>query len=120
VAERLVALVHASNTTGALLDVLLPDRPARTYQRTGALSGDALERARRLGNDAAYVLSLESRPLDPCRDLQVLTEAVPWLDPQTIVPLVETRLRAIVRRGRAAVAADWDGGLRILAADGPR
>jgi hypothetical protein len=119
-AERLVGLVRASNTAGPLLDVLLPDRPGRTYQRTSALAGDVLERARRLGNDAGYLVSLESRPLDPCRDLQVLTDAVPWLDPQTILPLVETRLRAIVRRGRAGVAADWDGGLRLSGASEPR
>ena len=36
-----------------------------------------------------------------------------WLDPETIVPLVETRLHAIVRRGRSGVTAEWDGGLVI-------
>ena len=118
VAERFVAVARAPNTSAALLDVLLPDRPSRTYQRTAALTGDALSRARRLGNDAGYLMALDARPLDPCRELQVLTETVPWLDPQTIVPLVETRPRAIVRKGLGGLSADWDGGLQIAGIGG--
>ena len=113
-AERFVGLARASGPAAtAFLDMLLPDRPKRTYQRAAALSGDALVVARRRGADAGYVMSLDSRPVDACRDLQVLMEGARWLDPETIVPLVETRLRAIVRRGRSGVTAEWDGGLVI-------
>ena len=113
-AERFVGLVRASGPAAtAFLDVLLPDRPRRTYQRASGLTGEALALARRLGTDAGYVLSLDSRPMDPCRELQVLMDGARWLDPETIVPLVETRLHAIVRRGRSGVTADWDGGLLI-------
>ena len=73
------------------------------------LTGEALARARRLGTDAGYIVSVESRPVDPCRDLQVLMDGARWLDPATIVPLVETRLQAIVRRGRAGSTAELDG-----------
>jgi hypothetical protein len=65
-------------------------------------------------------MSLDRRSLDPCRDIQVLVETAPWLDPQTIAPLVETRLRAIVRRGKSGLSAEWDGGLLIAGAGSPR
>jgi hypothetical protein len=47
-------------------------------------------------------------------------DGVRWLDPETIVPLVETRLRAIVRRGRSGVHAEWDGVLVIAGVTYPR
>jgi hypothetical protein len=120
-AERFVGLVRASGPAATtLLDALLPDRPRRMYQRATGLTGDALAQARRLGTDAGYVMSLDGRPVDPCRDLQVLMDGARWLDPETIVPLVETRLRAIVRRGRSGVMAEWDGGLVIGGATEPR
>ena len=120
-AERFVGLVRASGPAATmLLDALLPDRPKRTFQRATGLTGEALARARRLGTDAGYVMSLDGRPVDPCRDLQALIDGARWLDPETIVPLVETRLHAIVRRGRSGVTAEWDGGLVIAGANEPR
>ena len=120
-AERFVGLARASGPAAtAFLDALLPDRPRRTYQRAAGLNGEALALARRLGNDAGYVMSLDNRPVDACRDLQALMDGARWLDPETIVPLVDTRLRAIVRRGRSGVEAEWDGGLVIAAVDDPR
>jgi len=117
-AERLVGLVRASAGVSSILDALLPDRTIRTYQRATGLTGVALASARRRGNDAGYILSFDSRPLDPCREMQVLVDDVGWVDPETIVPLVDTRLQAIVRRGRSGVIADWDGGLLLV--DGPK
>jgi hypothetical protein len=84
-----------------------------TYQRAAGLTGDALTRERQAGTAAGYVAAVESRPLDPCRDLQLLVDGARWLDPATIVALVDTRLRAIVRRGRSGLAAEFDGGLII-------
>ena len=85
----------------------------RAYQHAVALAGEPLAATRRRGRDAAYIITLERRPLEPCRDIQVLIDGARWLDPETIVPLVETRLRAIVRRGKSGVFADDDGGLLI-------
>jgi len=117
-AERFVGLARASGPAATMwLDALLPDRPRRTYQRVAGLTGEALASARRAGADAGYVMSVDARPLDRCRDLHALVDAAPWLDPETIVPLVDTRLRAIVRRGRSGVIAEWDGGLVIEGAD---
>lgn len=111
-AERFVGLVRASGPA-TMLDVLLPDRPRRTYQRATGLTGEPLSLASRLGNDAGYIVSLERQPLEPCRELQALMEGARWLDPETIVPLVDTRLRAVVRRGHSGLIAEWDGGLLI-------
>jgi len=120
-AERLVGLVRASGPAAtAILDVLLPDRPRRTYQRATGLTAEALAVARRRGRDAGYVVSVESRPLDPCRDLHVLMDSGNWLDPATIVPLVETRMHAVVRRGRSGAIAESDGGLMLAGVNGPR
>jgi hypothetical protein len=120
-AERFVGLARAPGAGDtAWLDVLLPDRPSRTFQRAAGLTGDALAVARRRGADAGYIVSVDSRPLDPCRDLLALLDTAQWLDPETIVPLVETRLHAIVRRGRSGVTAEWDGGLTISGVNGPR
>ena len=120
-AERFVGLVRASSRAASTwLDALLPDRPRRTFQRAAGLTGEALAAARRQGADAGYVTSLDSRPVDACRDLHALMDSAPWLDPETIVPLVETRLRAIVRRGRSGVTAEWDGGLLVDGANDSR
>jgi len=113
-AERFVGLARASGPTAAtFLDALLPDRPRRTYQRATGLDGEPLALARRLGRDAGYIMSIDNRPLDACREWQVLMDAARWLDPDTIVPLVDTRLHAVVRRGRSGITAEWDGGLLI-------
>jgi hypothetical protein len=120
-AERFVGLARASGPAATpFLDALLPDRPRRTYQRATALSGEPLALARRLGRDAGYIMAIDNRPLDGCRELQVLMEATRWLDPDTIVPLVDTRLHALVRRGRSGVTAEWDGGLLIGRVNGLR
>ena len=120
-AERFVGLASASSPGAAeVLDALLPDRPRRTYQRATGLTGDALALSRRRGTDAGYIMSLDRRPLDPCRELQSVVDGARWVDPETVVPLVDTRLQAIVRRGRSGVSAEWDGGLLIAGADAGR
>jgi hypothetical protein len=119
-AQRLVGLARGSTAAAdPVLDLLLPDRPRRTYQRAAALTGEPLAATWRRGLDAGYIISLDRRPLDPCRDIHVLMDGARWLDPETIVPLVETRLRAIVRRGRSGVTREWDGGLLIADVSGP-
>ena len=111
-AERFVGLLRAPGPAAAMfLDALLPDRPRRSYERAVGMTGTALAQAIRLGADAGYMVSVDSRPVDPCRDLQWLLGVAPWLDPGTIVPLIETRLQAAVKRGRAGVSIEWDGGL---------
>jgi len=82
-----------------------------TYPSASGLIGDALSQALRRGNESGYILSLDRHPLDSCREMHLLSDNMGWIDPQEIVPLVDTRLRAIVRRGRPDWIAEWDGGL---------
>jgi hypothetical protein len=83
------------------------------YPRASGLTSDALAQALRRGNESAYILSLYRRPLDPCREIQVLMDSAGWVDPHSIVPLVDTRLQAIVRRGRSGLNIEWDGSLLL-------
>jgi hypothetical protein len=91
-----------------------------TYERAAGLTGGALAQALRLGADDAYLRSVNIRSADPCRDLHELVDAAPWLDPETIVPLIETRLQAVVRRGRSGLSAEWDGGITIAGEVNPK
>ena len=113
-AERLVGLARAPGPRSTVfLDALLPDRPRRAYERATGLTGEALAVSRRRGTDAGHIVAVVSSPVDACRDLQALMDTAPWLDPETIIPLADTRLHAIVRRGRSGVSAESDGGLVI-------
>jgi hypothetical protein len=118
-AERFVGLVGASGPAATtFLDAVLPDRSRRTFQRATGLTGKDLANALRLGADAGYVVSVESRPLEPCHALLALMDSVPWV-PGTIIPLVDTRLQAVFRRGRSGLTADFDGALVIDGVNDP-
>jgi hypothetical protein len=64
--------------------------------------------ARTLGSERGYVLSLPHRPLTPC------AEAAIWTGKGHLVPLIDTRPHAIVRRGSPQLTVDWDGTVRAL------
>jgi hypothetical protein len=68
------------------------------------------------GRATGYVLPLPTVALEACGALRQLIARVPWLadDPaRHLTPLVESRRRAIVRRGGAAFTVEWDGTLRV-------
>ena len=100
-AERLVALGRGTTATG-----LAP--------------GD-FARALRAGDELAYVLDIGRVSLSPCQDLADLESAAPWLAggpgegiaTTALLPLIDTRARAIVSRDRVSAMIDWDGTLRI-------
>jgi extracellular solute-binding protein (family 5) len=58
------------------------------------------------GAETGYVLPLP-RTLLSCGDLELPAGA-------TVLPLVETRAHAIIRRGAPPMTVDWDGTLRLL------
>jgi hypothetical protein len=65
---------------------------------------------------ASYLAPLSREALAPCHAVADLAARAPWLtsDPSRhITALVETRRRAIVRRGGSAFTVDWDGMLRL-------
>ena len=111
-AERIVALARAAGARpAALIESLLPGATGSAFQRATALTRDAFAAALAGANEAGYIVSIDSRPLAPCAELRRLAERAPWLDRDALVPLVDTRQRAIVRRGRSGISADWDGAL---------
>ena len=123
-AERFIGLASASGGSrapsgqaAAVLDSLVPATQRRSFQRAIGLAAEALAQAESRGTDAGYIVSLNRVALDPCQELRSIADRIGWLDPDTIVPLVDTRQRAIARRGRAGLTAEWDGGL-LLTRDG--
>ena len=80
---------------------------------TGAagLSGTAFESALRTGGDAGYVLELHARVYDPCRAAG--TELPAWTAAGKVVPLLDVRSHAVLRRALPRLWSDWDGTLRF-------
>jgi hypothetical protein len=89
-AERIVALAHSGSQL-----------------RAAALGEAALAVALRDGTERAYVVPVPRQSLAPCRD------SAAWPSGVSILPLIDTRARAIVRRGSVALTVDWDGTVRV-------
>jgi hypothetical protein len=90
-------------------------------ERIVALAGDKRLRATPLGQtqlaaalkqgtERAYVIALPHQTLAPCRDAASLG------DGPRILPLIDTRARAIVRRGSPPLVVEWDGTIRAATA----
>jgi hypothetical protein len=90
-AERLVALAG----TGSAL-------------RAAALDPAELAAALRDQTERAFVVAVPRQSFAPCHD------ASAWPPESSIQPLIDTRARAIVRRGSPPLTVDWDGTLRVL------
>ena len=60
------------------------------------------------GADRAYVVGLPRQTLVPCRD------ALRWPAGARLLPLIDTRAYAIIRKGTRPLTVDWDGTLRIV------
>ena len=110
-AERITALTSTRSADGnLLLDVIVPQSRSRKLQMA-PLREPILSPALDRGDDAGYIIALD-RPKG-CAEISSLDEQAPWATQNGVVPLVDTRLRAIVRRGRSQVAMEWDGSLLI-------
>ncbi|MEO7475578.1 MAG: hypothetical protein ABIY46_09635 [Gemmatimonadales bacterium] len=90
-AERIVAL---AGTTGLA---------------TKGLPPDSLDAALLSGSARAFVLRVPGHASEPCR------ETADWPPAAVVVPLVETRAFAILRRGTPPLSVEWDGALRPAA-----
>lgn len=115
VAERLVALAGSRSARGedSVLHTLLPSLSrVRARATAAALSPSAFAAALQAGDDLAYVLPLPRVAVAPCHEFAMLLRAAPWL--QAVIPLIDTRSLAIVRRGRVGLRVDADGSLRLL------
>jgi hypothetical protein len=72
------------------------------------LESDAFAGAVENGADRAYVVGLPRQTLVPCRD------ALRWPPGARLLPLIDIRAYAIVRKGTRPLTVDWDGTLRIV------
>ena len=83
------------------------------------LSATEFERALADGLDSGYVMPLPRRPFESCQEARTLTSRAAWLVRSAaaldaaVVPLLDTRTWAVIRRGRAGVAVEWDGALLL-------
>jgi len=123
IAERLVALAGSRSARGddSVLGALLPTLSQVGARATvAALGPSAFAAALLAADDVAYVLPLPRFTVAPCLELATLLRAAPWLESARsdrglpVIPLIETRSHALVRRGRVGLSVDADGSLRLL------
>ena len=60
-----------------------------------ALGASALDTALRAGDELGYVVSLRRYPAFECDSLATLAQRAPWLGPQQVLPLIDTRAYAV-------------------------
>ncbi len=82
---------------------------ALTRGVAAGLGSTDFARALSAGTEAGYVFALPRQVTDPCRAARDLLPA--W--PSIVAPLVDTRGRAVVRRGVSGWVVDWDGTVRL-------
>jgi hypothetical protein len=85
--------------------VALSDQPATA---TSGLPGRSMAEALRGGSGRAYVVAVPRTALVPCR------EVAGWPAGSTLVPLIDIRMSAIVRRGVPPLTVEFDGRLRAV------
>jgi hypothetical protein len=81
--------------------------PAGAGLRAVALDAAAFETSVRDATERAYVVGLPRQSLAPCRDASMWPEGV------RLLPLIDTRAYAIVRKGAPPLTVDWDGTIRV-------
>ena len=73
----------------------------------------AFASALRAGGDAGYVLELDAHAYDVCRAAAL--ELPPWTSAGKVVPLLDVRSHAVLRRALPRLWSDWGGTLRFAA-----
>jgi hypothetical protein len=97
-AERLVAVLGGRTTAAGL-------------------APNAFQSALLAGGEMAYIIPLPRMTLDRCRAFNELLAGAPWLGARgTVTPLIDTRLRAVIRRDRLRLDFGWDSSVVILPA----
>lgn len=81
--------------------------PGSRLRATG-LEHPQLAAVLREGSERAYVVSLPTNPLQPCRELRGFPAGA------RIRPLIDSRAHAIVRQGAPPLSVDWDGAIRVV------
>ena len=101
------AVVYASEDTVARAlagrVVALSERPMTA---TSSLPARLMAGALRDGSALAYVVAVPRTALVPCREIAA------WPERATVIPLIDTRMSVIVRRGVPRLTVELDGSLR--------
>jgi hypothetical protein len=103
-----VAYVEGDEVAQALAGRLVALAGPDLSLKSVGLEPAAFETALRQGSELAYIHAVPSRSLDPCRELADLPSGM------SALPLIETRSRAIIRKGSPPLAVDSDGALRVI------
>ena len=104
--DNIVAYPRADPVARALAERLVAIAPSGQVTARG-LAADSLATSLRQGAARAFVIGVAAHELLPCRHL------ASWPDSARVIPLIETRSHAVVRRGAPALVSDWDGTVRV-------
>ena len=102
-----VVYLHGDEVARGLADRIVALTAAGTGLRTAALEADELTAALLSNSERAYILAAPRKSLAPCRDF------ADWPAGASILPLIDTRASAIVRRGAPPLVIEWDGSVRV-------
>lgn len=105
-----VAYERGDPTAQELADRLVALGALGSRVVAAGLSPREFATARQAGNEWAYVVSLPRQVLDSCRAARRL---LPADFAAGLVPLVDVRSHAVVRRGTGRLTVDFDGALRL-------
>ena len=126
IAERIVALGTSGPGSSPAESKLAAAVPGLA-DGTTALSAAGMDRTElgaslKEGGDFAYIIWLPLHPSDPCTGIMRLIDRARWLSrlgddfAGALLPLVDTRSYAIVRKGSAGLSIDWYGNIHITGA----
>jgi hypothetical protein len=93
---------------GSLAERTVALAPAGSGLRAVGLDAAEFAAAVTGGLERAYVVGLPRQSLAPCRDASMVPAGA------RLLPLIDTRAHAIVRKGAPPLTVDWDGTLRVV------
>jgi hypothetical protein len=107
--DRLSRVVYQANDVVArgLAERIVALNAADPELRVEALADSAFAASLRAGRERAYILAVPRSTEDFC------STGLPFPTHALVHPLIDTRARAIVRKGSPALTTDWDGTLRL-------
>jgi hypothetical protein len=103
-----VAYIRGDEVARGLAERIVALAGSGAGLRAAALEPADFASALRAGSDPAYVVALPRHTLVPCRD------AAQWPAGARLMPLIDTRAYAIVRKGAPPLSVDWDGTVRVV------
>jgi hypothetical protein len=103
-----VAYIRGDGVAQGLAERIVALAGSGTGLRAAALEPAEFARLLRTGADPAYVVALPRHTLAPCRDASL------WPSGARLLPLIDTRAYAIVRKGAPPLTVDWDGTVRVV------